>query len=151
MSSHSVPLFGAVALLAILPAAGFAQTLRDEPERPLRHGYLAATRCVDGTPTTVLHPHLDPLTRIEVEAHEAAHRRQLAGDCEAKLRLAQEDTGVRLNQESEAYCAGLAALGLDPLRYGVAVERLREGLYELFERRPKTEVDARLALYCREA
>jgi hypothetical protein len=131
------------------PGVGAAQSVySDDPEPPLRHGYLAATRCVDGVPTTVISPHLDPRTRIEIEAHEATHRRQLAGDCDARLHAAQHDAGVRLDREAEAYCAGLAALGLDSLRYGVAVERLREGLYELFEHLPKADVDARLDQYC---
>jgi hypothetical protein len=148
-----VRLFGAVLLLSLLalaaiPASGAAQSLRDEPDRPLRHGYLAATRCVNGRPTTVVHPHLDSLTRVEVEAHEAAHRRQLAQDCDARLHAAQQDPEIRLDRESEAYCAGLAALGLDPLRHGVAVERLREGLYEVFEQLPKADIDSQLERYC---
>ncbi|HEX5385378.1 MAG TPA: hypothetical protein VFW66_01620 [Gemmatimonadales bacterium] len=119
------------------------------PAPPLRHGYLAVTRCEHGVPVTTVNPHLDSLTRIETEAHEAAHRRQLAGDCDARLRALQADLALRLDREAEAYCGGLAALGLDSLRYGVAVERLRLALYDVFWPRPQSEVDARITAYCR--
>ena len=135
--------------LSVFGAPAAAQGSLEPGGRPLRHGYLGATRCVEGVPTTTIDPHLDPRTRIEVAAHEAAHRRQLAGDCEARLRAAQVDPGIRLDREAEAYCAGLSALGLDEMRYGVAVERLRQALYDVFDQRPAIEVDARIASYCR--
>jgi hypothetical protein len=135
-------------LAAVIVTPGAAQTPLAARPRSLPHGYLATTRCVHGVPTTVVDPHLDSLTRLETEAHEAVHRRQLGDDCEARLLAATQDPLLRLEREAEAYCGGLAALGLDEMRQGVAVERLREGLYEVFVEVAPIRVDSALARYC---
>jgi hypothetical protein len=137
-----------VGLSAAAVTVGVAQSPLAARPRGLPHGYLATTRCVRGVPTTIVDPHLDSLTRLETEAHEAVHRRQLAGDCEARLLAAAQDPLLRLGREVEAYCGGLAALGLDEMRHGVAVERLREGLYDVFAELAPTHVDSALARYC---
>jgi hypothetical protein len=135
-------------LAAAVVTAGEAQSPLAARPRGLPHGYLATTRCVHGVPMTIVDPHLDSLTRLETEAHEAMHRRQLAGDCEARLLAAAGDPFLRLEREAEAYCGGLAALGLDEMRHGVAVERLREGLYDFFVELAPARVDSALVRYC---
>lgn len=131
---------------AAAPAAG-QDPLAARP-RGLPSGYLGTTRCVAGVPTTLIDPHLDPATQRETEAHEAVHRRQLAGDCDRRLAAITRDSILRLDYETEAYCGGLAAMRLDEMRYGVAVERLREGLYDFFLELPTARVDSALARYC---
>lgn len=70
------------------------------------------TWCVGGQAVTVLDPLLDSTASQELAAHEAAHRRQLAGDCVARLLRAEADPAITLRYEAEAMCAGLAALHL---------------------------------------
>jgi hypothetical protein len=137
-----------LALLLLTASAAAAQDPLAARPRGLPSGYLGTTRCVAGVPTSLIDPHLDPATRRETEAHEAVHRRQLAGDCERRLAAIARDPLLRLDYETEAYCGGLDALGLDEMRHGVAVERLREGLYDFFDDLPAARIDTAVARYC---
>ncbi len=122
-----------IGLIGHLVSTEPAQAQAPLAARPadLPHGYLGMTRCVAGRPVSTIDPYLDSISRVETEAHEAVHRRQLATDCVARLRVIEHDPQLRLAYEVEGYCGGIVALGLDPMREGAAVERLRQALYDL--------------------
>lgn len=137
-------------LVGVFAAAGPLHAQAPLASRPpdLPHGYLGMTRCLEGRPVSTIDPYLDSISRVETEAHEAVHRRQLATDCEGRLRLIERDPQLRLAYEVDGYCGGLVALGLDPMRQGAAVERLRQALYDLFLDVSFEAIDGALSRSC---
>lgn len=72
---------------------------------PLDVGRGGRTWCVQGQPVSALNPMLDSAASAAAAAHEAWHRRQLAGDCERRLATLQADPHARLHAEAGALCA----------------------------------------------
>jgi hypothetical protein len=92
---------------------------------------------------------LDPFSRRDVEAHEAAHRRRLEGACKARLNLTYFNQAVALDYEAEGYCAGLATWGMGLGAYQRELETLQGELAAVYLNIPRAQVDSVVNSYCR--
>jgi hypothetical protein len=139
-------------LLAVPLLASQAGAQQGDPPEvvtsALRNGP-AATICVAGAPLTVwLQAPLPPAIRAELEVHEAIHRRQLAGDCDARLAQILGDRHVHAEVEAEAGCAQMAYAVPAPLDRTFALGKFRDWLYDRFPDLPRDTLNAVIARRC---
>ena len=96
----------ALTLVLLVAACAVAQ----EPALVLGPMYRGITDCRGGVPVSVVRGGMSYEDSVEVEAHEAVHRRQMRVDCAEVIRRYRNDRQYRVRMETEAYCAGIRTL-----------------------------------------
>ena len=106
------------------------------------------TDCMDGRPVTHWDASADPSTVAEMDVHEAVHRAQLAGDCEARLAWLTATVERRAEAEAEAGCVQLAWAAPDATRWTFDLGQLRGWLYVKFPTLTHDSLNAAITRWC---